>query len=429
MRSLIPLAAMLSWSGLGLQSTLSGQSADIKPVIVATVTEQAVNTGYRVVGSVAPLRTSTIGSAADGRVEQFLVEVGQAVESGQPLARLRTRTLEIELAAAQAELDLYNQLLLEKENGARIEEIAEEEARVKGARAAMDNAQAQLRRLESLSTSLAASEADLENARERLNLAEAAHAATVAVLDRIRKGPRVEQIAQAKAQVELQTQRVLLIQDRIEKHTILAPFDGFVSAEYTEIGAWISAGDPVAQIIQLDEVEINAPVTADYATKLRRGTTIRVEFPELPHKLLTGTIDRIVPVAESRARTFPVLIRMKNEIADGTPLLLSGMLARVDLPAGRQANLPLVPKDALVLNERDRAVFVVDLDKDRSSGGLMTGVVRKVAVELGVALGNKIQVSGELSAGQLVVVVGNERLVPGTRVSIVEQRSDLPPQG
>ncbi len=409
---------------LGL-SLVRGQDESAQPVEVAEVIETEILQGHRVVGTVNPLRTSTVGAATAGRVADFLVNVGQAVTVGQPLAQLRTETLKIELRAANAELELYRQQLVEQQNGSRAEDVAEAEAQLQVARAAQENASAQLVRLRALAASGAATDADLEDARERASITQFAFSAADAAAKRVKSGPREERIAQAAAQVELQQQRVNLIKDRIEKHTLRAPFDGFVSAEYTEVGAWVASGDPVAQVIQLNQVEIQAPVTAQYAIRLKRGDAVRVEFPELPDKLLTGTIDRVVPMADSRARTFPVLVRLDNEIHDGAPLLMAGMLARVDLPAGGQQLMPLVPKDALVLNARERSVYVVDLDAQSSE--LPTGIVRKVPVQLGVAVDDLIQVSGALSAGQLVVVVGNERLIPESRVKIVPRSADSEP--
>ncbi len=222
----------------------------------------------------------------------------------------------------------------------------------------------------------------------------------------------------AKAQVELQEQRVELIKDRIDKHTILAPFDGFVAAEFTEVGAWITSGDPIARIVQLDEVEIRVSATAEDAVQLRRGDTIRVEFPELPDQLFIGNVDRVVPVAESRARTYPIYIRMTNQICDGVPRLMAGMLARVELPTGQRQMLPLVTKDALVLDQHGCSVFVVDLDSpaEGKPSGARTGTVRQVPVNLGVAVGGLIQIRSTVPPGDtvraddLVVVEGNERL-------------------
>jgi RND family efflux transporter MFP subunit len=395
-----------------------------KPVNVARVTEADVSSGQRVVGTVNPLRASTIGSAVDGRVLELLVDRGDAVKEGQPLAKLRTLTLEIELAAAQAELELYRQQLAEVKNGSRVEDIAEAEANMQAAKVANQNAQDKLRRVQSLSASRAASVADLEDAQAEADATRFALTATEALLQRIKQGPRQEAIAQAAARVELQIQRVRLLEDRITKFTIAAPFDGFVAEKFTEVGAWITIGDPIVQVVQLNEVEIQAAATAEYALRLQRGDAIRVEFPELPEQLLTGTVDRIVPVAETRTRTFPVFVRMTNQMRSGDrPLLMAGMLARVFLPSGRRQRMPLVPKDALVLNGTDRAVFVVDLDSPSSTGVASSpriGTVRKVPVDLGIAVEGKIQVRGDVAANQLVVVVGNERLIAGSKVSVTE---------
>ncbi|MEM7474437.1 MAG: efflux RND transporter periplasmic adaptor subunit [Planctomycetota bacterium] len=412
----IHFAAMLV---LAVCPTISGQSkgdeAVPPPVIVDTVVEKSVNSGYRVVGSVQPLRTSMIGVAVGGRVEKFLVDVGHRVKEGQILAELRTGTLQIEKAAAEAELELYKQQLAEVVNGSRPEEIAEAEANLQGAKAAMEIAASQLKRLEQIAVSGAATQTDLEDARERASRTRFAYNASKALYARIAAGSRTEQIAASKAQVSLQTQRLKLIEDRIRLHSLRAPFNGFVSQEFTEVGAWISSGDPVVEIIQMDTVEVQAPITADYAVKLNVGETVRVDFSQLPNRLFTGTVDRIVPKADPRARTFPIFVRLENEFRGDLPLLLSGMLARVDLPAGSARSLPLVPKDALVLANGKREVFVVEPDKDNPK----YGVVKRVPVELGVAMEEMIQVNAKLRAGQPVVVVGNERLADGDRVALV----------
>lgn len=407
------IASLAFWIASSLSADLSHAQDSFPPVEVAAVVEAEVNTASRVVGSVRPRRTSTIGSAVAGRVLEFYAKAGEQVEAGAPLAQLRTETLQIELAAAEAELELYKQQFAEIRNGSRPEDIAEAAANASGAEAAMVNANNQLQRMQELSRTGAATTADLEDARERAKFTKFAYAASQAQLKRVEEGPRIEQAAQAQARVDLQSQNVRIIEDRIQKHTLIAPFDGYISEEYTEIGAWINAGDAVAQVIELNEVEVVAPVTADHVSRLRRGEQVRIEFPEMPEKLLSGEIAQIVPVADPRARTFPVIVRMENEVIEGIPLLMSGMLVRVDLPSGKRQTLPIVPKDALVLNERQHAVFVVEKIDNAN-----VGTVRRVPVQLGVAVEDRIQVTGDLRADQLVVVVGNERLVPGSKVTV-----------
>jgi RND family efflux transporter MFP subunit len=383
-------------------------------VVATRVVQREVNTAHRVVGTVMPIRKSVVGSAVDGRVVQLLVDQGDAVKQGAPLAQLRTGTLEIELAAAKAELDVYQQELFEKLNGSRPEEISEAKARMLAAQAVKKNSKLNLERMERLYATNSTSAVDLDDARESATAAAQSYLATEAYWKRIETGPRAEQIARAKAQVALQSARVRLIEDRIEKFTIRAPFDGFVTVEHTDVGEWIQQGDPVADIIGLDFVEVQANVPAEHAIKLQRGRPIRIEFPELPGNIFTGIVERVVPTADLRTRTFPVNIRLENRFRDGRPMLMAGMLARADLPTGHITRLPLVPKDALVLDGSRRSVFIAKL----KSAGSKFGTVRAVPVRLGVADGTLIQIDAAVHDGDLVVVLGNERLKDGQDVEI-----------
>lgn len=401
-------------------------------VVVSRVVEREVNSGIRVVGSVKPIKSSTIGSAVAGRVIGIDIELGAQIEARGTLAQLMTDTLKLEQAAAEAELELARQQANELKNGARPEEIAEAEAIALGAKSAMENSASSLRRLKSLASTGAATAADLDTANERATMARYAYEAAQAIKKRVTDGPRIEQIAQAEARVNLQEHNVQLIKDRIAKHTIITPFKGFVAAKFTELGAWVNAGDPIAEVIALDVVEVVAPVTSEHAANLRVGSDVRVEFSEFPGEVWTGTVHRIVPVADARSRTYPVIVRLENEfladedneLADEktwSPKLKSGMLARVELPTGRKVNKPLVHKDALVLNDLTRTVYVVDVTSE-SNGVPLTGKVRRVPVELGVADGGQIQVDGELKDGDFVVVLGNERLPADVEVDVIEVR-------
>lgn len=403
-------------------TVLTGVSvfAEVRPVfgqagavVVAQVVQRELNVGHRVVGSVMPIQTSTVGTAVDGRVMEFLVNVGDAVKNRQPLARLRTGTLEIELKAAQAELTLRQEELRELQNGSRPEEISEARARMLSAKALRQNALTRLTRLEQLVQRQATNQTDLDDATEQAEAASQTLLALQAALSRIEAGPRVEQIAQAQARVALQEAQVQLIEDRILKYTIYAPFDGYVTAEHTEVGEWVSNADPVADVIALNQVEILCNVPAEQAVRLQRGRDVRIEFQELPGEVFTGRIDQVVPIADSRTRTFPVNIRLNNRIIEGRPLLMAGMLARAILPTGDRTIMPLVPKDALVLNGSRRYVFVVT---NGSSGGT-TATVHSVPVTLGVADGGLVQVDGNIKAGDVVVVRGNERLKDGQEVT------------
>ena len=385
-------------------------------IAVSVVVERDVTTGVRAVGTLNPIKVSVIGSAVDGRVIAFLVNRGQFVEKGDTLAELRTDTLKIELAAAKAERDLRTQELKELQQGSLPNEIKQAEARKLSAKASSDFQKSKYDRTFALhERGRAATKADLDQALALKIQAEQALVEATATFELVKAGPRIEKIKQAEARVNLQNEKIRLIKERILRHTIIAPFDGFVTVEHTEIGAWVSRADAVAEVVRLDEVEVEVNVVGELAARLKRGLNIRLEVPAFPEELFTGVITQIVPKADVRSRTFPVIIRVKNRIEDGIPRLKAGMLARVELPTGTRRKMPLVPKDALVLGGPKPVVFVVDIDSKSKS----RGVVREVPVTLGVADGGLIQVNGPLKRGQYVVVRGNERLRAGQKVTLV----------
>jgi HlyD family secretion protein len=411
---LIPLFCVTLLAGLLPDLCRSQETSS--PVIVAPVVEREIHTGHRVVGTVMPARTSIVGSAVDGRVMEYLVRAGDPVAQGDVLARLLTQTLEIELAAAKAQLAIRDAELAELEAGSRPQDIEEARASARRAAIVQQNAEQKLQRAESLLARGAINQDEYESLREAALSAEQTRLAADAALSRTEEGSRKEVIDQSRAARQLQREQVRLIEDRLEKFIIRAPFDGFVSVEGTQQGEWIQTGDPIATIVQMDEVDVVANVPSEFAVRLSGGATVRVEFSQLPEELLTGTVTRIVPTADVSTRTYPVHVRMANRIDADGPLVLAGMLARLDLPTGSLARGLLVPKDALVLNRGQRRVLVVE----RRPGNLLQGRVRAVDVTPGVAVGNLMQVAGDLSADDVVVIRGNERLSDGQAVTIRE---------
>ncbi|MEM9586691.1 MAG: efflux RND transporter periplasmic adaptor subunit [Planctomycetota bacterium] len=411
---------LLGW-GAALRSAAQPPSDQPASVVAVPVQSRVAKTSYRLLGNVAPLRASTVGVALAGRVKKVHVRRGTHLAAGDVIAELQTSVIEIELAAAKAELRLYQQQFEELRAGSRQEDIAEAKARMIAAGAIAKRSESQLKRVQRLVTSRASSADEVDVATAEAESSKQLHAAAIIAHDRLVAGPRIEQIAQAQAQVDLQQEQVRLLEDRLVKHTLRAPFDGWVTTQYTEEGAWVTAGAPIVDLVELDTVEVELAVPAEQVVNLRPGQSIRAERTERPGELLVGQLDRIVPSADTRARTFPVLVAVKNRLQNGIPVLLSGMVVRVDLPVGKSEPSTFVPTDAIVLNRSSQSVFIVDLPTDAADTKQMVGIVRQVPVQLGIADQELIAVSGELSAEDLVVTRGNEGLRPGQEVSVTIQ--------
>src|SRR5437868_6807886 len=147
---------------------------------------------------------------------------------------------------------------------------------------------------------------------------------------------------QSRAWVEAQKAEVQRLQEQFDRHTMFAPFDGWVSAEHTEVGQWVMQGDAVAEIVELHEVDVEIAVVEDFIVNLHTSVAGHVDIPALPDQRFDGRVAMINPQADARAHTFPVKIRVENRIENDQPLLKSGMFARVTLLVGKPTACVLV---------------------------------------------------------------------------------------
>ncbi len=257
-----------------------------------------------------------------------------------------------------------------------------------------------------LERDLAQAEAELKEVEARLDLArrqearaQELHASDV-LAPRFLDDAMTERKAQEgrKAQVEA---RIAAIKDDLERSIIRAPFAGVVTEIRTEVGQWLEMGDPVARLADFDTIEITMDLPERHYPHISRGDAAPATLDALPGLRLDGKVFALVPRAGSAARTYPVIVRAPNPGRQ----VGAGMLARVKLILSTSAETLQVPKDAIVREQSGDVVYRVDGD-----------TAQLVQVRTGRSNGNRIEVQGDLKAGDQVVVRGNERLAPGQKL-------------
>lgn len=412
-------------------------------VAVAEVQRNELDARQTFVGTVMPLRTSTVSSSVEGLVVDLKVDEGAYVKKGDTLAQLRDDQPLLAKAAAEAELDVRTHEL----NVLSIslpEEIKQADARMMAAKAIMEFTARRLRRTRQLVASQTISEDELQEKESVALAAQEKYREAQTALGQAQATLAVK-LKQADARVKAQQKEVDRLKDDLAQHQITAPFDGYVTEKQTEVGQWITKGGPVVEVVELSYVEVEVPVLESYLSQLHLSMKATVTIGALPGESWPAPVVAIVPQADVRSRSFPVKVRLKNRPGPGGVLFKPGMFARVTLPVYSKPQAILVPKDAMVLGGPSPVVFVVDpmpngpprgpsggSPADRPLGGSLEqttidGTARKVPIEvdLEAAEGRWIEVRGPLKPGELVVVEGNERLLPGQPVVIV--RRD-PPQ-
>jgi RND family efflux transporter MFP subunit len=398
-------------------------------VVLGRVVESDEEAGQTFIGTLLPSKRSIVGSAVDGRVEQFPVNDGQWVKKGDTLAQLLTETTEIELRAALAEEALRAAEANELKEGSLPEEVAQASATLQSAKAQLNYAKARHARADALfQRGTAITQEDMDLSFSNLTAAEQNYLAAQAAYDLVKKGPRQEKKDQAAARLLAQQEMVHQLEDRLRKFTVKAPFDGYVVNEFTEVGAWITRGDHIAEVISIDPMEIEVSVPESAIGNLQRAMTAAEEAGALLEAVVrvdaigvepyTGVVERIVPQADVRSRTFPVKVLLANPAEGKSNKFKAGMICHVSLPVGKRQQVLLVPKDAVVLGGKSLRVMVAETTIDPATKKEIS-VAKAVPVEIGAAFGDQFEISGPLAKGDSVITRGNERLMPGQPLNIV----------
>ena len=326
------------------------------PVRVAAVVNQTVQKTIELVGTVEPWRRSIVAGEIAALVEKFPVEEGMAVKRGQMLAQLRTNALTIRLNAAMA---------------------SHQEAQTRYRQAKKD-----LGRMNTLFAKELVTQQEFDGA--------------------------VTQEAALGQRVTLLGVEILQVRDQFRKARVVAPFDGWVIKEFTEVGQWIEAGGPIVELVDLSRVQVEVPLPERYVGEIKVGASVTATFDSLRGLQSKGRVFSVLAQADRNSRTFPI----KVELPNADLVIMSGLVSRVVLQVGEPYEALVIPKDALVLRGGSEFVFVM---KDAS--------VSQVPVVVVNHLNNEVEINGQLEPGMIVVVEGNERLFPGQTVRVLEEES------
>jgi membrane fusion protein, multidrug efflux system len=197
----------------------------------------------------------------------------------------------------------------------------------------------------------------------------------------------------------------------VNRHTVIAPFDGAVSKKLTEVGEWVQTGTPVINLIAIDQLRLDVQLPQEYFHLIRKDSSVIVKFDAAPGKEFTSKILTIVPVNSPNARTFLTRIMVDNT----NEFIIPGMSAQAIFKIQLEQEALQLPRDATVRHANGRStVWVVT----ESNGQF---IASEQQVQLGRSMSNQVIVREGLTPGSVVVVTGNETLQEGQEVQILEK--------
>jgi RND family efflux transporter MFP subunit len=299
------------WSNSPVRAELQNGAAHPKTAIVEP---RSITFSVTAAGDIGPADQVSVRPEVNGRIAELPVDIGDKVKKGDLLCQLDDRDLQIEKQSREAEVD--------------------------GAKLSLQKAQRTFLRNKQLFNDRLISAEIFDDSKTEFDLATNSLARAVSALR--------------------------LVEDRVSKTKILAPFDCTVLTRPVSIGQAVSgsagfnSGTEIMSIANLNDMIITAHINQADVIRLNSGQEVDVQVESVPGLKLKGKIDRISPqaVAKNSIKGFATRIAIKNI----DPRVRPGMTAILNIPIGSAENVLTVPLSAVFTDRGDRYVFVQEGD-------------------------------------------------------------------
>ncbi len=185
---------------------------------------------------------------------------------------------------------------------------------------------------------------------------------------------------------------------------VTSPITGRIVTRSVNLGEMADQTSTLFTVMNLADVWVEANVYEKDLSKIRRGQVAEISVNSYPDKVFSGKVTHISDVLDPDSRTAVI----RCVVSNGRGLLKPEMFARINIVTAKKGGAVLVPRAAVLDDAGKKIIFTpcMDCPEDIKAGTSACGAYDKIEVEVGPAHGAKIEVSGELRPGMLVVTEG-----------------------
>jgi len=370
--------------------TLRGASVDIDPSKLATVERGTMVRSVVATGKVEPITKIEIKSKANGIIKALGVNVDSVVKEGDVLAELDKDQLLAQLRGAEANLLAARAALEGAEAQVKKNTVEAEGPDVEFARRAYDRAK-------SLFDQHLIAQSALDDAHSAVDVAENKRRAAQSQLfvSQARVPEATAQVAQAKAAADRAA-------EDLANATIRAPIPATVLTRDVELGSPVSSilnlganATLVMTLGDIDQVFVRGKVDEADIGRVQMGQTARIRVETFRDKVFNGRVTQISPmgVEKDNVTNFEVRVSIDNPGKE----LRANMTANAEIVLEEHPNSLILPEAAINYDGQKNAF--VDLADPGAKNGR-----RRVPVKLGVGNGTRIQVLEGVREGDKVVL-------------------------
>jgi membrane fusion protein (multidrug efflux system) len=208
-----------------------------------------------------------------------------------------------------------------------------------------------------------------------------------------------------RAQLQVDEARLQSAQTRLDKSVIRAPFAGVVGLRKVSPGEYVTAGQELVSLVQLDPMKLDFRVPEAALGRIRTGSNVRIEVDAFPGQSFTGSVYAVDPQLDAAGRA----VQLRATIPNESGRLRPGLFARVELELDTRENALLLPEQALWPQGEKQFVYVVD-----------NGTAKLVEVSIGIRQDGMVEITSGIDKDAQVITAGQLKIGPGMPVQPID---------
>jgi membrane fusion protein (multidrug efflux system) len=205
-----------------------------------------------------------------------------------------------------------------------------------------------------------------------------------------------------------------LMEARISKTTIRAPFSGTIGLRQVSVGDYVKEGQDMVNLESIDPLKVDFRVPELALSQVKDSQTIQITLDAIPDKAYDGRVFAINPLIDANGRAIVIRAQVPNK--DGK--LRPGMFARVKLFTSGSKDTLVVPEESLFPLGDDKYVYKV-----------VEGKAMRQKIDIGQRREGRVEVVNGLGPDDVVVTAGVIKLREGAPVAIANSAPAAAPVG
>ena len=211
---------------------------------------------------------------------------------------------------------------------------------------------------------------------------------------------------EARSSLDVGTATLELAKVRLEKTRLAAPFSGIVGLRLVSIGDYITVGQDLFNLEDIDPIKVDFRVTERYLSAVKPGQAVEINVDAYPGRVFKGEVFAIDPRVDAAGRSVVIRARISNQ----EQLLRPGLFARVALILEIKPDALTIPEQALMPRGADQFVYKV-----------VDGKVQQMKVTIGTRRDGRVEIVDGLGRDDVVVTAGHQKIRDGGAVRVLDE--------